>query len=94
MLRGRNTHVIGINALTQRREIQRIREGGKGGVKGEGEWVTVDRDGNPLVNNGLIAAARKDEYNAATSEDDADGRFRADLIKDHTARSKSMNALN
>jgi hypothetical protein len=82
MLRGKDTHVIGVNALTQRREIQRIREGGKGGVKGEGEWVTVDRDGNPLVNNGLIPAARKDEYNAATTEDDAKGQFRADLIKD------------
>src|SRR5450631_1004563 len=82
MLRGKHTHVIGINALTQRREIQRIREGGKGGVKGEGEWVTVDRDGNPLVNNGLIPAARKDEYNAATTDNDEDGQFRADIIKD------------
>jgi hypothetical protein len=82
MLRGKDTHMIGVNALTQRREIQRIVERGKGGVKGEGEWVTVDRDGNPLVNNGLIPAARKDEYNAATTEDDAKGQFRADLIKD------------
>ncbi|GAC1410359.1 MAG: hypothetical protein NVSMB6_10790 [Burkholderiaceae bacterium] len=82
MLKGKHTHVIGINAVTQRQEIQRIREGGKGGVKGEGEWVTVDRDGNPLVNNGLIPAARKDEYNAATTDNDEDGQFRADIIKD------------
>lgn len=82
MLRGKGTSVIGVNAVTQRRKVQIIQSDRKGGgVRGEGPWVTVDRDGNPLVNNGLIPAARKDEYNAATTEDDAKGQFRADIIK-------------
>jgi hypothetical protein len=71
--------VIGINAVTQRRTTQTIKPNGV--VEGSGEWVTVDRDGNPLVNNGLIPPERKDEYNAASTEDDAAGRFIADITK-------------
>lgn len=78
MLRGRG-NVIGINSVTQRRRIQRVLENGQ--VVGEGEWVTVDRDGTPLINNALIPAPRKDEFNGATTMDDARGRFRLDLIK-------------
>ncbi len=79
LLRGRAGNVIGINAVTQRRETQRIND--KGEVKGSGDWVTVDRDGGPLVNNGLIPPPRKDEYNAASTEDDAKGLFQADIVK-------------
>jgi len=79
LLRGKAGNVIGINAVTQRRETQRIND--KGEVKGSGDWVTVDRDGGPLVNNGLIPPPRKDEYNAASTEDDAKGLFQADLVK-------------
>ncbi|MGI8470190.1 MAG: DUF4331 family protein, partial [Pyrinomonadaceae bacterium] len=71
--------VIGINAVTQRRKTQKIKDDDV--VEGDGDWVTIDRDGNPLVNNGLIPAPRKDEYNAATTEDDAKGRFKDDIIK-------------
>ncbi len=78
ILKGRG-NVIGINAVTQRRERQRIGDNNK--VTGEGDWVTVDRDGGPLVNNGLIPPPRKDEYNAASTEDDAKGRFKDDLVK-------------
>jgi len=78
LLRG-SGHIIGINALTQRHRIQRIANGEVD--LGSGDWVTVDRDGNPLVNNGLIPATRKNEYNGATTEDDARGRFRADIVK-------------
>ena len=79
MLQGKAGNVIGINAVTQRRETQRIND--KGEVKGSGDWITVDRDGGPLVNNGLIPPPRKDEYNAASTEDDAKGLFQADLVK-------------
>ena len=79
MLKGRAGNVIGINCVTQRRETQKIRKDGV--VEGSGDWVTIDRDGNPAVNNGLIPAPRKDEYNAASTEDDAKGRFKDDLIK-------------
>ena len=54
-------------------------------LTGEGDWVTVDRDGNPAVNNDLIPAARKDEYNAASTADDAAGKFKDDIVKSLTA---------
>ncbi|MDQ3134425.1 MAG: DUF4331 domain-containing protein [Acidobacteriota bacterium] len=79
MLRGKTGNVIGVNAVTQRRETQRIND--KGELRGSGDWVTVDRDGGPLVNNGLIPPPRKDEYNAASTEDDAKGLFQADIVK-------------
>ena len=79
MLRGRAGNVIGVNAVTQRQERQKI--GKNNEVTGDGDWVTIDRDGVPAVNNGLIPPARKDEYNAASTEDDAKGRFKDDIIK-------------
>ncbi|MGI9086262.1 MAG: DUF4331 family protein, partial [Chthoniobacterales bacterium] len=77
LLRG-SSNVIGINFVTQRQQNQKNRDGA---VSGNGPYVTVDRQGNPLVNNGLIPAPRKNEYNGATTEDDARGRFAADLVK-------------
>ncbi|MBC5825956.1 MAG: DUF4331 family protein [Candidatus Eremiobacteraeota bacterium] len=79
MLRGKG-NVIGINAVTQRRQTEM--HGEKNEILGSGGIQTIDRDGNPLINNGLIPAARKDEYNASETEDDAEGKFRADIIKD------------
>lgn len=78
MLKGAG-NVIGINAVTQRHRTQTI--GDNGELTGSGDWKTVDRDGNPLVNNGLLPAARKDEYNASTTEDDANGKFKDDIVK-------------
>jgi hypothetical protein len=78
MLKGRGK-VIGINAVTQRRQNQQVRRDGS--VEGSGEWITVDRDGTPLVNNGLIPAPRKNEYNGASTQDDANGKFKADIVK-------------
>ncbi|MCA1628150.1 MAG: DUF4331 domain-containing protein, partial [Acidobacteria bacterium] len=40
---------------------------------GFGRWVTLDRNGNPAVNAVLIPFNRKDEFNAATTFDDALG---------------------
>nr|MBA3385288.1 DUF4331 family protein [Chthoniobacterales bacterium] len=84
MLKGEG-NVIGINAVTQRHATQTIGE--KGEITGSGDWVTVDRDGGPLVNNGLIPPPRKDEYNAASTEDDAAGKFEDDIMK-------SLKAMN
>jgi len=78
MLKG-TSNVIGINSVTQRRATQTVMPNGE--VQGSGDWVTVDRDGNPLVNNGLIPPARKDEYNGASTEDDANGKFQADIVQ-------------
>lgn len=77
LLRG-TSGAIGINFVTQRRSNQINRDGG---VIGSGNYVTVDRQGTPLVNNGLIPPPRKNEYNGATTEDDARGRFVADIVR-------------
>jgi hypothetical protein len=79
MLRGKSGNVIGINAVTQRKRSQRVEDDGE--VKASGDWVTVDRSGTPLVNNGLVPPPRKNQYNSASTEDDAKGRFQADLVK-------------
>lgn len=79
MLRGKG-NVIGINAVTQRRMTETHGEDNQ--IVGSGGVVTIDRDGNPLVNNGLIPGPRKDEYNASTTQDDAAGKFRTDIIRD------------
>ncbi len=78
MLRGTGNE-LGLNGVTQRQRQQIVTESGQ--VVGLGRFVTVDREGVPLVNNGLIPPSRKDEYNGATTQDDARGRFRADLIQ-------------
>jgi len=75
----RNGNLLGLNGVTQRRSQQIFRRDGQ--VVGVGPYVTVDREGVPLVNNGLIPPPRKDEYNGATTLDDANGRFRASLIE-------------
>src|SRR5262249_32737454 len=49
-------------------------------ITGQGKWVAIDRMGNPAVNVALIPFARKNEYNIATTDDDANGRFADDII--------------
>jgi hypothetical protein len=78
LLKSNNTDILGINTLTQRQRNQIVLENGE--VKGVGPWITVDRDGGPAANNLLIPASRKNEYNAATTVDDANGKFQADII--------------
>lgn len=81
LLRG-NSNVIGINSLTQRRRIQVI---SKGAARGAGAYVNVDRQGNPLVVNGLISPSLKNLYNGSTTREDARGLFVADLTKNLAA---------
>lgn len=40
----------------------------------------VDREGNPAVNVALTPFSRKDEYNTATTQEDAAGRFAGDIV--------------
>src|SRR5271156_1476664 len=72
MLKGKSD-IIGTNAVTQRQRDQVVTK--QGTVVASGPWVTVDRDGNPLVNNGLIPPEMKNDYNGATTGEDARGRF-------------------
>ena len=72
MLKGKS-NIIGTNAVTQRQRNQVVTN--QGTVVASGAYLTVDRDGNPLVNNGLIPPNMKNAYNGATTGDDASGRF-------------------
>ena len=51
-----------------------------GAVAASGNLRQIDREGNPAVNVVLIPFGRKDEYNAATTQDDAAGRFAGDIV--------------
>jgi len=78
--RNSKANAIGVNSVTQRQRRQLVTRDGEVRSAG-GRWTTVDRDGTPLVNNGLIPPPRKNEYNSASTQDDARGLFRADIIK-------------
>jgi len=77
LLRGTG-NIIGLNFATQRRRLQ---INNNGDVVGSGPYVNVDREGNPLVVNGLIPPPRKNEYNGVSTVDDANGRFQADITR-------------
>lgn len=77
MLKGAS-NIIGINGVTQRQRNQVVTS--SGAVIASGPWLNVDREGNPLVNNGLIPPAMKNAYNGASTVDDANGKFRGALI--------------
>ena len=83
MLKGSAGDVVGVNAVTQRKRYQAVSNSGTADT--EGDWVTIDRDGTPLVNNGLIPPPMKDAFNAAKTEGDPDGPFKAEIIKSLTA---------
>lgn len=82
MLKGAS-NIIGINGVTQRQRNQIVTSTGT--VVASGPWITVDREGNPLVNNGLIPAPMKNAYNGASTVDDANGMFKNALITSMTA---------
>jgi len=83
LLRGTAGNVIGVDGLTQRRANQRKLLSGP--IVGSGPWVTHDRAGNPAINVALIPFARKNDYNAANTLEDADGKFVPDIVGTLTA---------
>ena len=83
-------NVIGVDSLTQRRRRQFLSR--TGGISGEGGFQTLDRSGNPALNALIIPFARKDEYNASTTFDDANGKFAADIVA--TLQALGTNATN
>jgi hypothetical protein len=83
---------LGVNGVLQRRSPQifvaspdQVAPGRNYPAVGFGRWVTLDRNGIPAVNAVLIPFNRKDEFNAATTQDDANGRFAADIVASLTA---------
>jgi len=84
ILRGRPSNpIIGVNGVTLRNKVT-VRQDDSGkdeqGDKSEGTLVQVDRMATPAVNTALIPFPRKNEYNSATPQDDAAGRFAADIV--------------
>ena len=71
-------NVIGINSLAQRqRNLVFLRDGT---LNATGGFRTLDRVGNPGLNVLINPFGRKDEYNASTTLDDANGKFAADIV--------------
>lgn len=78
LLRGSADNVIGVNAVTLRQRFS-IRQN-TGQVLNSGDYVQVDRGGVPAVNTALIPFPRKNEFNAATPQDDASGLFAGSIV--------------
>ncbi len=81
---------IGVQAVLQRRSPQLFPASAdvvrsNYTAVGFGRWQTLDRIGNPAINAVVIPFVRKDEYNAATPQDDANGRFAGDIVAALTA---------
>jgi len=84
-----NPSILGVSAAIRRNEKTRV---DKDEFDTSGKFRQVERMGNPAVNVALIPFARKNEYNFATPEDDADGQFANDIIATLTAL--GTNATN
>ncbi len=84
-------NIIGVDADTFRPSTIVLKKGKKTGA---GAITQVDRVGNPAVNVALIPFNRKDEYNGATTTDDAAGKFAADITATLTALGTNQANIN
>jgi hypothetical protein len=89
-LRGANSSTIGVEAVTLRPRVA-IRQNA-GNVDTYGDLVQVDRMGIPAINTVLLPFPRKNEYNAATPQDDAKGLFADSIVA--TLTSLGTNSQN
>lgn len=83
-------NVLGVNLQAQRQRRTVIQRDGS--LVDTGGFMTLDRMGVPAVNVALIPFARKDEYNFATTTDDAAGRFANDIVG--TLQALGTNSTN
>jgi len=81
---------IGVNLQTQRAKRTTIQRDGS--LSSSGPFMTIDRMGVPAINVALIPFARKDEYNASTTEDDANGKFADSIVG--TLQALGTNSTN
>ena len=88
MLKG-TSNIIGVDFLAQR-ATQEIQDDGR--ITRSGPYRTLDRMGNPAVNVALVPFNRKDEYNAANTQDDANGQFAGAIVA--TLQALGTNASN
>jgi hypothetical protein len=87
MLTG-NSNIIGVDFLAQRTKRGDLRPNERAPFR------TIDRMGNPAVNVALVPFNRKDEYNAATTQDDADGQFAGDIVATLQALGTNPSNIN
>jgi hypothetical protein len=85
-------NIIGVDSLTQRRRRQLLSR--EGGINGAGSFQTLDRSGNPALNALIIPFSRKDEYNASTTLDDANGKFAGDIVATLQALGTNAAGIN
>ena len=90
LLQGSAGNIVGMNAVTMRpRNTHRLKSGE---VLGTGGYVQVDRAAVPAVNTALIPFPRKNEFNLASTLDDANGLFANSIVGTLTAL--GTNATN
>ena len=79
VLQSSANNVVGLNTRTSRRVATSF---SRRPIRGfpNSVFVDVDRAGNPAVNVALIPYPRKNEFNLASTLDDAAGRFAADIV--------------
>jgi len=83
MLQGPAGNIVGINGVTLRQRNSTRQNDGE--IINSGNYVQVDRMATPAVNTALIPFPRKNEYNAATPQDDANGLFAGSIVGTLTA---------
>ncbi len=83
LLKGTAGNAIGVSATTLRNS--EVRYTAKADPETSGRLVPIDRMGVPAVNTVLIPFPRKNEYNRASTKDDAAGKFAGDIVATLTA---------
>ena len=92
LLRGSAGDVIGVSAQTLR--SKKTTRNNDGTSKNKGALVIIDRMGIPAVNTVFIPYARKDEYNASTTVDDANGKFATDIVASLTKLGTDQTSID
>jgi hypothetical protein len=75
-------NTVGVSCRTSRRAASLSRRPTR---FGQPSFIDVDREGIPAVNVALTPFSRKNEYNQASTQDDAAGRFANDIVATLTA---------
>lgn len=81
---------IGLNVTAQRHNVEMPKNGE---VKGVGALKPVDRMGNPAINVAFLPFERKNEYNASTPKDDANGKFAGDIVSTIQALNGNVSGM-
>lgn len=77
LLRGPAGNIIGLSVNAQ---LNSKTDRSPDGDRNFGKFVTVDRMGIPAINTVFVPFSRKNEYNRASTVDDANGRFASDIV--------------